>query len=109
MDVKFMTVADYEAAKKEVEDVESSLQRLNEKLQERSKEVEQLTKDLEALNEEKKKLMADPALAQLDQFCPSCKWGPTSCAARVEYVMANYNEPETLTKLNLMKQGKCKK
>jgi len=108
IDMKFMTVADYEAAKKEIDDVETTLTQMAEKLEERGKEMEQLAKDLEALVEEKATLMKNPKLASVDQFCGSCKWGPTTCSARVEYLMGTYNNPKLLAMLNLMDQGKCK-
>ncbi len=108
MDMKFMTVADYEAAKKEIEDVETTVKQLTEKLEERSKEMEKIADDVKAVEEEKNTLMKDPKLAEVDKFCSSCKWGPTNCGARVEYVMANYNAPKMVTMMNLMKDGRCK-
>lgn len=106
--MKFMTVTEYDAAKKEIEDVETTLKQLTEKLEERTKELEKLGVDLAAAVEEKNTLLKDPKLAEVDQFCSSCKWGPTNCGARVEYVMNTYNEPKIVVMLNLMKQGKCK-
>ena len=108
MDMKFMSVADYEAAKKEIEDVETTVKQLTEKLEERNKEMEKIAEDMKVVVEEKNTLMKDPKLAEVDKFCSSCKWGPTNCGARVEYVMANYNEPKLVAMLKLMNEGKCK-
>mmetsp|Transcript_28715 Transcript_28715/g.48821 ORF Transcript_28715/g.48821 Transcript_28715/m.48821 type:complete len:270 (+) Transcript_28715:84-893(+) len=109
-DMKFMPAVDYEAAKKEIEDSQTTLEAVKVKLEERTAELEEVTKSMQALEEEKEALMKDPKMAELDNFCSGCSWGGSAnCGARVQYLMDTYNNAKVSAMLALMEQGKCKK
>ncbi|KAL7438530.1 hypothetical protein ACHAXM_006334 [Skeletonema potamos] len=108
-DMRFMSAADYEAARKEIDDSVTSLDLAKAKLEERTKDLEEKQKELVTLTEEKKKLVEDPKLAGLGDFCGSCKWGSTNCDARVAYLGSQYNLAKIPAMMSLLKQGVCKK
>ena len=109
-DLKFMSVSEYDSAKKEIDDSLSNLEKVTKKLEERSKELEEKQKDFETIKTEYETLMKDPKLKELDNFCGECKWGGnTGCAARVEYLGSQYKVGKLEAKMGLMKDGKCKK
>lgn len=108
-DMKFMSAVDYEAAKKEIEDSQTSLEAVKLKLEERTAELEEVTKSMQGLVEEKETLMKDPKIAEVANFCTGCSWGgPGNCGARVQYLMDTHNNAKITAMLGLMEQGKCK-
>mmetsp|Transcript_24217 Transcript_24217/g.36052 ORF Transcript_24217/g.36052 Transcript_24217/m.36052 type:complete len:268 (-) Transcript_24217:165-968(-) len=108
-DMKFMPAVDYEAAKKEIEDSQSSLEAIKLKLEERTAELEEVAKSMKALEEEKETLMKDPKITEVANFCTGCSWGgPGNCGTRVQYLMDTYNNAKITAMLALMEQGKCK-
>lgn len=108
-DMKFMSVADYDASKKEIDDSLSNLESIQKKLEGRTKELEEKQKELATVNEEKKKLMENPKVQEIDNWCGSCQWANTSCDARVSYLGSTYNLAKLPAMLGLIKEGKCKK
>jgi len=108
-DLRFMSAVDYESAQKEINDSLTNLEFAKTKLEERTKEFEEKQKELATVTEEKKKLMADPKFADLENFCGSCKWGPTNCDARVAFLGTQYNVAKIPAMISLMKDGNCKK
>ena len=110
LEMKFMPVADYEAAQQEISKSQSTLDEIKSKLESREKELEEATTKLKAVQDEKEELMKNPKFAELDNFCEGCKWGgPGNCGARVQYLMDTYNQGKIAVMLDLMGKGLCKK
>ena len=107
--MKFMSFEEYDSVKKEVDSSLSLTEQAKTKLDERTKELEERKKELETVKEEYEKVKSDPKFKELDNFCESCKWGPTNCGARVNYLVDTYNQGKIFSMIALMKEGKCKK
>mmetsp|Transcript_13990 Transcript_13990/g.22968 ORF Transcript_13990/g.22968 Transcript_13990/m.22968 type:complete len:270 (-) Transcript_13990:203-1012(-) len=110
MDMKFMSIKEYEAAKQEIQASQTVFDEVKSKLETREKELEELNTKFQAVVDEKAELMKHPKFAGLDNFCEACSWGgPGSCGARVEYLMNTYNVGKVAAMLDLMGKDKCKK
>lgn len=107
--MKFMSFEEYDSAKKEIDSSSDLTEQAKTKLDERTKELGEKKKELETIKEEYEKAKSDPKFKDLDNFCDSCKWGPTTCGARVTYLIDTYNNGKIVAMMNLMKDGKCKK
>jgi len=107
--MKFMSFEEYDSMKKEIDSSLSLTEQAKTKLDERTKELEERKKELETVKEEYEKAKSDPKFKELDNFCDSCKWGPTNCGARVNYLIDTYNQGKISAMMALMKEGKCKK
>lgn len=107
--MKFMSFEEYDRAKKEIDSALSLTEQAKTKLDERTKELEEKKKELETVKEEYEKAKSDPTFKELDNFCESCKWGPTNCLARANYIVDTYNQGKISAMMALMKEGKCKK
>ena len=107
-DLKFMTMADYEAKKKEIDSVTEKMKGHGEVLAKRVAEGESKKKEVEGIREEYNKLMKDPLLG-LDQYCGGCSWsGGTTCDMRVQFLKDTYNTRPIAAKLSAMGHPGCK-
>lgn len=106
-DLKFMTVAEYEAKKKEIDTVAEKLKTNEEVLEKRTKEAEEKEKEIQGIREEYEKLKNDPTLG-LNKYCGGCSWrGGTTCDARAQFLINTYNTRPIQAKVNTMLHAAC--
>lgn len=112
MDVKFMSIAEYNSTKKEMDKAVQEMERLQKLLDERSAEGDEKKELLDSLSEEYNTLLVSSTpILGFDKFCGSCKWGGSgTCDDRVQYLMDKYGNSLLSAKLNVMESHEsCKK
>jgi len=108
-DLKFMTIAEYESKRKEIDSVVRKKASHEEVLKKRTEEVEAKKKEVEGIKDEYKKLEGNPLL-QLGSYCGSCSWGgKTTCDQRMYYLRDTYNTRPIAAKLSAMERESCVK
>lgn len=112
MDVKFMSIEEYNSTKKEMDKAVQEMERLQKLLDERSAEGDEKKELLDSLSEEYNTLLlSSTPILGFDKFCGSCKWGGSgTCDDRVQYLMDRYGNSLLSAKLNVMESHEsCKK
>jgi len=88
--LKFMTMADYESLRKEIEGARQRITSAGEVLEKRTKEVDESEKELVSIRAEHESFHGNPLLG-LNKFCGACVWaGKVSCDGRVVYMQDTY-------------------
>jgi len=106
-DLKFMTIAEYESKRKEIDGVVEKKAHHEGVLKKRTEEVEAKKKEVEGIKDEYEKLLGNPLL-QLNSYCGSCSWtGKMTCDGRVQFLKDKYNTRPIAAKLGAMKQESC--
>ena len=110
MDMKFMSIIEYNSTMMEMNKAEQEMERLKNLLEERSAEGDEKKEILDTLSKEYNTLLSNPILG-LDKFCGTCKWGGSgTCDDRVQYLMDTYGNSVLTAKLGAMeKHESCRK
>lgn len=107
-DLKFMTIADYEAKRKEIDSVTEKISKNKEVLDKRTAEAAEKRKEVEAIKTEYDTLYNNPLL-ELDKWCGSCHWGmKSSCDQRAKFLQDTYNTRPIQSKISAMGHASCK-
>ncbi|KAL7534017.1 hypothetical protein ACHAWF_004695 [Thalassiosira exigua] len=108
-DLKFMTVADYERKKKEIEGVTQKIKDGETVLAKRTGEWEEKKKEVDALRGDYNEMYQNPLLG-IDKFCGTCHWGMKfTCDGRVKFLQDTYNTKLIEAKMSAMGHASCKK
>ncbi len=110
MDMKFMSIIEYNSTQAEMNKAAQEMERLQKLLEERSAEGEEKKELLDTLSKEYNTLLSNQILG-LDNFCGTCKWGGSgTCDDRVQYLMNTYGNSLLAAKVGAMEQHEsCKK
>lgn len=107
-DMHFMTIAEYESKRKEIDSVADKLKSHEEVLNKRIAEGDEKKKELEGIRGEYDALMNNELLG-LKHYCGGCIWGQkTTCDGRVRYLQDTYNTRPIAAKINAMTRPSCK-
>ncbi len=114
LSLKLMPLSHYEAIKLEID---SNLKLVEQTANEEGGAVYDYTLQLSQLTEEIAKLQPQYDQAKqeihtklgLDQWCGECKGGWGRCDGRVEYLRSTYGNNVVLSKVEIMREGLCKK
>lgn len=106
--MKFLTISDYDAKRKEIDSVAAKIVSHQEVLDKRIAESENKKKEVVALKEEHTRVMNHPLLG-LDKYCGGCKWSMQgqTCDARVAFLQEKYNTPTIVGKVSAMAHVGC--
>mmetsp|Transcript_48520 Transcript_48520/g.103248 ORF Transcript_48520/g.103248 Transcript_48520/m.103248 type:complete len:253 (+) Transcript_48520:124-882(+) len=101
-DIKLMTMADYEAKRKEIDGVAEKKAKIQETIDKRTKEAEEKRAQVPALRTEHAGLMNNELLG-LNKWCGGCIWsGKTTCDARVAFMQQKYSTRLITAKVGAM-------
>ena len=112
MEVKFMDVNEYNKKQEELKNVNPLLEKKKAELASKTEELDKLRKEIDPLKKEHDRLVNDPK-NPVKLWCGDCNWprgGPKkSCDSRLEFVMDTYGVAVIEGKIEIMKDGRCKK
>ncbi|KAL7524351.1 hypothetical protein ACHAXR_000539, partial [Thalassiosira sp. AJA248-18] len=106
-DMKFLTVDDFEAKRREIDAIPEKLKKNDEVLDKKTEEVAAKKAELDAMKPEYEKMLHNPLLG-LDKYCGTCIWGNKfTCDGRVKFLQDTYNTKPIQGKLSAMGQPSC--
>merc|ERR1712238_433957 len=110
--LKFLTVADYESKRVEIDSVDEIIAKLNTRLQSDITEDTEKQKELDSIKAEYDRLYEsrpyESLLLGLKKYCGTCVWGNgMSCDQRMIYLQNTYNTRPIEAKVSSMRHPSC--
>lgn len=113
LSVKILPLSHYEGMKLEIDSNKELIQHHHGPggtIYEKDQELTELKKEIASIQSEYDSVTNDTNdKLGLNQWCGECKGGWGMCDGRVEYLRSTYGNSVILSKIEIMKEGLCKK